>query len=693
MTGPDPARPARQPLLHDLVACVAAPTSALSGPDGQIRAAGVQGVCHADVRVVAEAVLRLDGVEPDPIRYAPDGPGGARFVGVVRHLGDRTADPTVRVDRRRTVRPGRFTEHLTVTSTASVPVTTTLTVTVGTDFADISDVKSGRGAEPVPAVEAGPGQLRFATNDVTVQVVAHGGTATAQGAGTPSSLLAWPVELPPGGSVTWTWEARATDPRAVVAGPATGEEWSRPAVAAADRRLARLVDQSLDDLACLRLVEPERPGDTFLGAGVPWYLTLFGRDSLWAARMLLPLGTGVAAGTLRTLARRQGARRDDSSGEAPGKIIHEVRRAAFTLGEGLALPAAYYGTVDATPLWVSLLHDAWRWGLPDADVEPLLPHLEAALGWLGSDADADGDGFIEYVDTTGTGLANQGWKDSADAVRFRDGTMAEAPIALCEVQGYAYAAAVQGATLLDAYGRPGGDRWREWAAALAGRFRQRFWVDGPAGPYPAMALDDGKRPVDALTSNIGHLLGTGLLTPAESAAIAARLGSAAMDSGYGLRTMSAEDGGYRSLSYHCGSVWAHDTAIVIGGLARDGHHAVAASLAEGLLSAAEAFDYRLPELYAGDGADEIRRPVPYPASCRPQAWAATAAVEILAAALGLDADVPAGRLTLRPLAGAPLGAIRAQGLRLAGHPLDAAVDAAGNPTARQVPAGIAVHAG
>ena len=254
-----------------------------------------------------------------------------------------------------------------------------------------------------------------------------------------------------------------------------------------DRRLTRLLDRSLDDLRGLRLAEAAAPHDVFLGAGVPWFLTLFGRDSLWAARMMLPLGTDLAASTLRVLARRQGTRIDPNSGEAPGKIMHELRRDEFAVpGNGLHLPAAYYGTVDATMLWVNLLHDAWRWGLADNEVADLLPHLEAALGWLADHADSDGDGFVEYIDTSGRGLSNQGWKDSGDSVRFRDGTLADAPIALAEVQGYAYQAATNGAALLDAFGRPG-------AAALA-RLRRPRSPNGSAPGSGSTATTARTRP-------------------------------------------------------------------------------------------------------------------------------------------------------------------------------------------------------
>ncbi|MDH2427457.1 glycogen debranching N-terminal domain-containing protein [Sphaerisporangium sp. TRM90804] len=708
-----------QPLLHDLVGAVLAPSSALGGADGQIRAAGAQGLFHADSRALSLAVLRVDGHEPEPIGHALTGPGGARFVSLLRRLGDPGPDPTVRVDRARQVTAGGMAETIEIVSSASVPVAGTVTLALGCDFAPIEVVKSGGAPVSAPAAGGAPGTLSWTSGRIRVRVTGHDGALAEpaqrhaegraeaapddhavsrdghvlvrpdRGAGVltegpdgaaEGGRLRWDVELPPRGRVRLRWEVAVHDPEAVVTAPTGPVEWSRPSVAAADHRLPRLLDQSLDDLVSLRLAEAGAPADTFLGAGVPWFLTLFGRDSIWAARMLLPLGTGLAAGTLRVLARRQGLRAGPASGEAPGKIMHELRRHEFALGaDGPRLPAAYYGTIDATPLWVSLLHDAWRWGMPEADVAELLPAMEAALGWLGGDADADGDGFLEYIDTTGRGLANQGWKDSGDSVRFRDGRQAEPPIALAEVQGYAYEAARHAAALLEAFGRPGAARWSEYADAMAERFRARFWVEGPHGRYPALALDRDKRPVDALTSNIGHLLGTGLLSEHESADVANLLGSPAMAGAFGLRTMSAEDGAYSPLSYHCGSVWAHDTAIVVSGLARAGFGTHAARLAEGLLAAGESYGYRLPELFAGDEREAVVRPVPYPAACRPQAWSAAAAVAVLHAAVGLYPDVPGGRVALRPMAGAPLGAITARGLRVAGA--DVAVTVAPDGTA------------
>jgi glycogen debranching enzyme len=376
------------------------------------------------------------------------------------------------------------------------------------------------------------------------------------------------------------------------------------------------------------------------------------------------------------LAHFQGSRNDPTTGEQPGKIPHELRRATSDHG-GMHLPPLYFGTVDATALWVVLMRDAWRWGLPEDDVHELLPALEAALGWLREHADADGDGFLEYVDTSGRGLANQGWKDSGDAVRFADGSLAAPPIALVEVQGYAFDAAVAGAGLLDRFGRPGAAEWRSWAATLASRFRDTFWVESVSGRHPALALDGRKRRVDSLTSNIGHLLGTGLLDDAESDAVAALVTSPEMDSGFGLRTMSDRMGGFSALSYHCGSVWPHDTAIVVHGLVRSGQSGRAARAITGLLAAAEAFDYRLPELYSGDAAGAAARPVPYPAACRPQAWSSATGLVLLQAALGLTVDLPAGVVTLRPPRPSPVGALRVSGLRVGPETLTVEIDASG----------------
>ena len=663
-----------QPYLHELVTVVAAPALALSDADGQLTGAGATGVYLADRRVLSRLVVGVDGREPATVGGQSLDTATARFVGVVRHLGDPGPDPTVFVERARTISPRGLRETIRLVSRAREPLTCTVNLELDADLADIAEVKSGRPTATPPCRPDldGAGTVRWPVADGIAVIATLAPEPDETRAAAPSRVLAgWDVALPARGRWEATVEVTATAPGAPpAAAPPTRELWRAPAVSAGDHRLPALVDRSVADLSGLLAADPVADDDHYLTAGAPWYLTLFGRDSLWAARMALPLGTDLAAGTLRTLARRQGTRTDPSTEEEPGKILHEVR-------VGPAGPERYYGTVDATPLWISLLHDAWRWGLADADVAELLPNLEAALGWL---REATGDGFVRYVDNAGV-LSNQGWKDSFDSIQFSDGRLAEPPIALCEVQAYAFAAAMDGAALLDAFGRPGGDDWRHWAAGLRDRFRSAFWVEDRLGRYPAIALDGDGRPVDSVTSNIGHLLGTGFLDQAETAAVIRRLAAPDMDSGFGLRTMSSRSAGFNPLSYHGGSVWSHDTAIALRGLAAVGTGdaaPLAASLVRGLLAAAPAFDFRLPELYGGESAGGGRWPLAYPAACRPQAWSAGAALVVLTATLGLTPDLPAGRLTLRPMRPSPVGGLTVRGLRLAGRPLDVRLTAAGD---------------
>ena len=631
--------PPLQPFLHDLVSQVAAPTQVWSTPDGQVvprtdDAAGVLGLLHGDVRLLSGIEVTVDGDPGVPVAHRDHEDGRVVFTSLLRGLDAAYArsvvsgggDPHVRLDRARRVTPGELVEELVLASTLDVEVGVEIAVRLTPDATPMETVRVGG-----PRVAAGP---RLATGDgggwsadgIGVTVRAPGASWSTAG---DRVTLRWAATLPAHGSVTVRWSAEAVDPApVVVAAPPDLGAGTLLLGRDLDRRMGAWLERSVADLAGLTLALPDSPGDVFYAAGAPWYFTLFGRDSLWAARLTLPLGLDVARGTLRTLARLQGRTEDPRTGEQPGKIPHELRRNAYELS-GMSLPPLYYGTVDATPLWVCLLHDAWRAGLDDGDVSELLPALEAALGWLTAQTspEADGvEGFVRYVSAGSAGLANQGWKDSDDAVRFADGTFAEGAVALCEVQGYAYEAAMSGAALLDGFDRPGGDDLRAWAQGLQERFRAAFWcrsAESGEPTYPALALDGPGRRVDALTSNIGHLLGTGLLNLEEEWRVAQQVTSPALDSGFGLRTMSTADAAYAPLSYHCGSVWPHDTAIVVDGLTRAGLAAAAEGLVEGLLAAAVAFDHRLPELWSGEGA-----PVPYPAACRPQAWSAAAAVVV-----------------------------------------------------------------
>ncbi|MET4640217.1 glycogen debranching N-terminal domain-containing protein [Mycetocola sp. 2940] len=656
-----------QPLLHNETVLLRAPIQAWSSPDGRIGRRPIHGIYLADVRLVSALTVTFGDARGEHIATVPRGASRAEFIALLRHLDDTEADPRVRMRQDRRVSIAGASETYVLESTLTTAVTTTVEVSLASDLATMEAVKSGRASAPV-SIGVDGNSAAWGAGSVSVTLNAPDSTVDVIG---DSLSLHWEVTIPAKGSVSVGWSLDAVDTASVVAGVSTPAPWSVPEVRAADDRLTRWVAQALDDLDALRLTTVKDPSTEFLAAGSPWFFTLFGRDSLWAARFLLPLGTGIAADTLRVLAGLQGTQSVAATAEQPGKIMHELRREALHLGDGVTLPPLYYGTVDATPLWVCLLHDAWRWGMPDDEVRDLLPHVDRALDWMRDFGDADGDGLLEYVDETGHGLANQGWKDSGDSVQWRDGRLAEGPIALCEVQAYAYEAAMHGADLLEHFGVGDPAARRAWAAALRTRFHERFWVSDDHGSYPAIALDAHKQPVDTVTSNIGHLLGTGLLDADQAEEVAARLVSPELNSGFGLRTMSTASVGYWPLSYHGGSVWTHDTAIAIGGLVREGHHREAGELMRGLLAAASAFGYRMPELHSGDPAGAFSRPVPYPAACRPQAWSAAAAVAVLGAALG--AEPAGGSLSTHP--GAMDGPVAVSGLVFGGGPV--AIDEAG----------------
>lgn len=663
-----------QPFLHDVCTTLYAPSLVLSRPAGDI-AGGPDGFFHGDRRLLSTLSVRVEGVPVLPVSNTLAAADRTAFRAVLRGVGEHTADPAVTLHRVRSLEPGVLREELEIANAGVRDIRVEVVVSAGTDLASMHDVKSGHLVPALPAVVE-DGALLWRRDEVAVRLGASAGSPRIDA---DAGEFRFEVALAARTSWRTTLECTVTDdePQRFPAVARDAVPWSATGLRSADHRMDQYFARSVGDLERLLLSDPDHPEDQFLAAGSPWFLTLFGRDSLWAARMLLPLGSDLAAGTLRTLARRQGTTVDTRTDEQPGKILHEVRREARKLNEGASLPPVYYGTVDATPLWVILLHDAWRWGMDPEQVRDLLPHAEAALEWLATYGDADGDGLLEYVNASGLGLSNQGWKDSGDAIRWRDGTLAEAPIALCEVQAYGYEAAMDGAALLRAFGRPGAERWEQWAQRLKLRFRETFWVEDETGRYPAVALDAAKRPVNSVTSGFGHLLGTGLLDEEESALLAARLAGPELNSGFGLRTLSTNSTGFNPFGYHIGSIWPHDTAIAVHGLVRAGFPAEAASLADGLVAAAPAFEGRLPELFAGHGSAADSVPAPYPASCRPQAWSAASAVTLLTAALGLEADVPEGTLRFAPRAAEGIGPLRLTGLRVAGAPLDVTLDATG----------------
>ncbi|WP_029412213.1 amylo-alpha-1,6-glucosidase, partial [Mycobacterium avium] len=429
--------------------------------------------------------------------------------------------------------------------------------------------------------------------------------------------------------------------------------------------LAQVLRQTESDLGALLIHDADGRGRPYVAAGAPWFMTLFGRDSLLTAWMALPLDVGLSIGTLQRLAALQGRRVDALTEEEPGRIMHEIRRgpaSADVLGGSV-----YYGTADATPLFVMLLAESWRWGADEAVIRSLLPAADAALAWAEQYGDRDGDGFVEYRRATDRGLINQGWKDSFNGINDAKGRVAEPPIALCEVQGYVYAALLARAELAEGMGELAqAAQLRERAQALRTRFGEAFWL--PDRGWYAVALDGRKDRVDALTSNVGHCLWTGIATDEHAAAIVERLAGEEMDSGFGLRTLATTMGAYNPMSYHNGSVWPHDTAITVSGLLRYGHIpgalALAERLATGVLDAAAAFGGRLPELFCGFPRSQFASPVPYPTSCSPQAWASAAPLLLLRSFLGLDPHVPNRALTVTPHLPAEWGRIALSNLRL-----------------------------
>lgn len=614
-----------QPLLDDAVIMLEAPTQVWSDDIGRMGTAPIHGIYHGDVRHIRSIEITVDGTTLESIGCASAVPQQTVLTDLLRGLDDESADPKVRMDRDRRVAAGAFSERITITSHLENPVPTAVTVRVVPDFAPMQEVKAGLGTD---ATWSWDGSVCRA-GEASFTLTAPEATVTQDGE---ALVLRWDAVVSPRGSIALGWTVDLDDPTLVVTA-ARPSRAPQPAVPA-DSRAARWMVQATADLSALRLALPDHPDDAFYAAGAPWFFTLFGRDSLWAARLALAVDPDMAASTLRVLARLQGTAHDASTAEAPGKIAHELRSGTLSLpNEGVHLPPLYYGTVDATPLWICLLADAHAEGMPEREVRALLPALRAALTWMTVHGDASGSGFIDYADESGHGLANQGWKDSGDSIQWRDGRLADGPIALSEVQGYAYEAAVRGADLLDTFGEPGGAELRAWAADLRERFRAAYWITTPEGRYPAIALDAHGAPVDTLTSNIGHLIGTGILDPEEERACAALLTAPSMSSGYGIRTMSTDAAGYWPLSYHGGSVWAHDTAIAVHGMIRAGLDAEARVVAEQLLDLAEGFDYRVPELHAGDARVPGGAPLPYPAACRPQAWSAAAAV-VVTQALG-----------------------------------------------------------
>ncbi|GAB3235803.1 glycogen debranching N-terminal domain-containing protein [Glycomyces halotolerans] len=642
----------------EVVTLVEGTTFCLSDRVGDVAPGGAHGLFVRDARALSRWQLHLDGHPIQPLAVLGEDAFACRFV-LRRPPLPGQADSTLLVIRERLVGDG-MRETISIENMGREASSCAVSLLVDADFADLFAVKEGRAGGGGAESEATGSDLWLtARADIGRRLRV---SATGEPVVTPSALN-WQVVVPPRGR--WSTE--------IVAEPVVGGQLITPGFqrgelvdhSAAAQKMqawrqestpievddpvtAAVLARTETDLGALQISDP-RTGTPFVAAGAPWFMTLFGRDSLLTAWMALPLDVSLALGTLEILAAGQGTKVDPVTEEEPGRIMHELRlgpESAQALGGN-----HYYGSVDATPLFVMLLAEAWRWGADEKTVRRMLPAADAALKWIDEYGDRDGDGFVEYQRATDQGLANQGWKDSFDAIAFADGSPGRTPIALCEVQAYCYAAFQARAELAESFDEPEtARRCRNRAKEMREAFADRFWL--PKRGWYALALDGDKRPVDSLTSNAAHALWTGIAEDSHAEELIGRLATADMDSGYGLRTMSRAMRAYNPMSYHNGSVWPHDTAIATAGLLRYGRLPGAVelshSLLSGLLDAAAAFGGRLPELYCGFGRDQFEPPVPYPSSCSPQAWAAAAPLLLVRATLGLEPNVPKRNLRLVP---------------------------------------------
>lgn len=667
------AGPAAGPPGAGAVTVVEGSSFCISSAGGDILADLTQGLFYQDTRILSCWCLTVNGLPLEPLLPRVLEPYRAVFIGRARSARGHADSPLV-VERERLVGAG-LREDIVIRNYSAQPVECVLELQVASDFADLFDVKIGRtmsDAQPVRRVQGDELLLEAVRHRRRRGILVHG-----RGADVGEGLLRFEALIPARGKwstniiVTPLVEqglpadrfVASTSPFELEAARrhrAWGE--SAPQLDLANDEIARVLRRSHEDLGSLRIFDPAHPGRAVVAAGAPWFMALFGRDSLLTAYMSLPVDPSLALGTLQTLAELQGTSVNPETEEEPGRILHEVRL-GVAAGAALGDHSVYYGTADATALFVILLSELNRWGMELDVLQSLLPHADRALEWIRDYGDRDGDGFVEYHSATPHGLANQGWKDSWDAITFAGGRLAEPPIALCEVQGYVYAAYLGRGLLAAAAGRR--DEAAEWgvrATRLKEEFNRRFWL--PDKGYYALALDGNKRPVDACASNMGHCLWTGIVDEDKASQVAARLMSPEMFTGWGIRTLASDMVAYNPVSYHNGSVWPHDSTLAATGLMRYGFVEEARRLATGLFDAAIRFGGRLPELFCGFDRDEYDLPVPYPTSCSPQAWAAASPVQLMRILLRLDPYLPGDELWLDPVIPAGFGSLRAQNLLL-----------------------------
>ncbi|RCG32296.1 amylo-alpha-1,6-glucosidase [Sphaerisporangium album] len=629
----------------------------VSERNGDILPGGAQGVYYADTRLVSRWELRVDDAPVGSLKVVPGEPYHSTFLGRTPARPGR-ADSTMLVIRDRYV-GGGVREDVILRNLADEAAGCLVSLLVASDVADLFEVKAHRiqhVADIETLVDRTGLRIVSASRSRGARVIAEAGECEFHAM---PGLLTFRIVV--GARSEWRVTLQVNpildgeelpawfSPRHPVehAEPAMRlAEWVRasPTISSSNVALAQALRRSRTDLGSLRLFDTDRP-DTppTIAAGAPWFMTLFGRDSLLTSMMTLPLDPSLALGTLHRLAELQGTKVNLLTEEEPGKILHELRYGVEPGTPPGGRP--YYGSVDSTPLFVMLLGELPRWGLSGSELRTLLPHADAALGWI--EDYGQRDGFLSYRRKTDRGLINQGWKDSFDGINYADGNLAHPPIALAEAQGYTYAAYLARASLARQAGDPHTERRCEKrAAVLREAFNARFWL--PEREYYAVGLDGEGRPIDSVTSNIGHCLWTGIVDEDKAPLVAEHLLSPHMFSGYGVRTLADDMGAYNPMSYHNGSVWPHDNALVMSGLMRYGFVGEAQRIAQGLLDAAHAGEGRLPELFCGFGRDEFPTPIPYPTSCAPQAWAAASPLQIVRTLLRFEPWIEDGKLWISP---------------------------------------------
>jgi glycogen debranching enzyme len=619
------------------------------------------GLFAFDTRFLSKWVLTIDGerlnaLSVDDLQYFE-----TRFF-LVPGTGTVYVDAKLSVIRRRAVANG-FHEVLTILNHAEEPVRLRVRIDAASDFADLFEVKDALEKKGKYANRVVKGSLRLGYERDTFRRSTL--ISSSQRAKVDADGLTFDLRLPAHGE--WTTELDV-----VAEAPAFGElelakgrrrrtmesnldRWlaSAPRIACDWEPLKRTYNRSLVDLAALRFAPPVTGGRSLPAAGLPWFMTMFGRDSIFTSLQALPFTPELAATTLMALGEWQGTRLDDFRDEDPGRILHEMRYGELTAFEERP-HSPYYGCADATPLYVVLLDEYERWTGDRRLVRDLEYEARAALAWIDDYADLQGTGYVWYRRRNEqTGLENQCWKDSWDSISYRDGRLPGFPRATCELQGYAYDAKLRGARLArEIWNDPGfADELERQAADLKRRFNRDFWVEGDE--YFALALDIEGKQVDALASNNGHLLWSGIVDKSKAKAVVRHLLGQRLFSGWGVRTLAEGEARFNPIGYHVGTVWPFDNSFIAWGLRRYGFKDAAATIAAGILDAAEFFDGRLPEAFGGYEREQTKYPVQYPTACSPQAWSTGTPLLLLRTMLGLE---PLGEhLVVDPVLPAAIG--------------------------------------